>query len=62
MQSFVKIIDGYKEEVITDFNQLIFLDARVESPNTNDNSVTINGVDGILPGAISFAPFSLVLR
>ncbi|MCQ1367092.1 hypothetical protein, partial [Staphylococcus aureus] len=27
MQSFVKIIDGYKEEVITDFNQLIFLDA-----------------------------------
>ncbi|HBI1252020.1 TPA: phage tail family protein, partial [Staphylococcus aureus] len=28
MQSFVKIIDGYKEEVITDFNQLIFLDAR----------------------------------
>ncbi|HDE5349160.1 TPA: phage tail family protein, partial [Staphylococcus aureus] len=25
-------------------------------------SVTINGVDGILPGAISFAPFSLVLR
>ncbi|WP_240185728.1 hypothetical protein, partial [Staphylococcus aureus] len=22
MQSFVKIIDGYKEEVITDFNQL----------------------------------------
>ncbi|KAF61126.1 hypothetical protein, partial [Staphylococcus aureus] len=26
MQSFVKIIDGYKEEVITDFNQLIFLD------------------------------------
>lgn len=62
MQSFVKIIDGYKEEVITDFNQLIFLDARAESPNTNDNSVTINGVDGILPGAISFAPFSLVLR
>lgn len=59
---FCKIIDGYKEEVITDFNQLIFLDARAESPNTNDNSVTINGVDGILPGAISFAPFSLVLR
>ena len=50
MQYFVKIIDGYREEVITDFNQLIFLDARAESPNTNDNSVTINGVDGIFTG------------
>lgn len=62
MTSWVKLIDNGKEELITDFRGLEFLDAKVESPNSNDNGVNINGVDGILPGAISFAPFSLTLR
>ncbi|WP_204195340.1 phage tail domain-containing protein [Staphylococcus sp. GFQ9D221P] len=62
MESWVKIIDGNKEINITDFHNFMFLDARTESPNSNDSSITINGVDGILPGATSFAPFSLVLR
>ena len=60
MESWVKIIDGNKEINITDFHNFMFLDARTESPNSNDSSITINGVDGILPGATSFAPFSLL--
>ena len=38
------------------------LDAKASYPSENENNVSINGIDGVLPGAISFAPFNLVLR
>ncbi|CAL27421.1 phage tail domain-containing protein [Staphylococcus carnosus] len=40
----------------------IFLDTKQDYPNYNDNKLVINGLDGEIPGAISFAPFNLVLR
>lgn len=41
---------------------LIFLDTKQEYPVLYDSKVVINGLDGELPGAISFAPFNLILR
>lgn len=41
---------------------LIFLDTKQEYPVFYDSKVVINGLDGELPGAISFAPFNLVIR
>lgn len=52
-----KIID-VQEEV----SGLIFLDAKPSYPVTVTNNKTINGVDGELTGAISFAPFNLLVR
>ncbi|WP_239752799.1 phage tail domain-containing protein [Mammaliicoccus sp. J-M40] len=52
-----KVID-VQEEV----SGLIFLDAKPSYPVTVTNNKTINGVDGELTGAISFAPFNLLVR
>ena len=41
---------------------LIFLDAKPSYPVSVVNNTTINGVDGELPNAISFAPFTLIVR
>lgn len=61
-ENWVKIIDENGERYIDEFEGLMFLDAKVSYPSENENSIVINGVDGMLPGAINFAPFNLILR
>ncbi len=59
---WLKIIDGKKEINVTEKYGLQLLNTNVSFPEEQSNSVEINGVDGVLPGAISFAPFSLELE
>ena len=61
-ETWVKIIEDGIEYDIDEFAGLMFLDAKASYPSENENNVSINGIDGVLPGAISFAPFNLVLR
>lgn len=49
-------------QVQDNISGLIFLDARPSYPVSITNNTTINGVDGELPNAISFAPFNLTVR
>lgn len=41
---------------------LLFLDAKPNYPNQVNNNLKINGVDGEMPGAITYDPFSLVVK
>lgn len=60
---WLKIIneDGSKDinEYINDF---IFLESKTSYPEVVEDNVTIKGVDGELPGAVSFAPFNLIVK
>ncbi|GGB85389.1 phage tail domain-containing protein [Staphylococcus nepalensis] len=60
---WLKIIneDGSKDinEYINDF---IFLESKTSYPVVVEDNVTIKGVDGELPGAVSFAPFNLIVK
>lgn len=40
----------------------LFLEAKASFPTSNNDNITIKGVDGELPGSVSFAPFSLVVK
>ncbi|WP_100006381.1 phage tail domain-containing protein [Staphylococcus pseudintermedius] len=61
-ERWLKIIDNGKEELINESAPFFFLDANMDFPNANENDVTIAGVDGVLPGSLSYAPFNLILR
>ncbi|WP_059776729.1 phage tail domain-containing protein [Staphylococcus haemolyticus] len=61
-ETWVKIIEDGIEYDIDEFAGLMFLDAKASYPSENENNVSINGIDGVLPGVISFTPFNLVLR
>lgn len=62
MERWVKIIDENHEEIISGDNGFFFLDAEVEYPKAVDNDLTMEGVDGTLPGYTTYAPFDLILR
>lgn len=58
---WVKIIDQ-AEELIGESAPLFFLDATTDFPSAVENDNTITGMDGVLPGSVTYAPFNLILR
>lgn len=57
------ILNGNSENIMDNSgNRLKFLDATEDDVETSFNSVDINGIDGVLPGQLTFSPFKLVLR
>lgn len=60
---WIKLIT--KEETINITNTLsncIFLDAKTEFPNSENENINVKGADGVLPSTTTFAPFNLVVR
>lgn len=65
INSWIKIVNmqNQKEDIINPSNSgLIFLDSQKEYPVTNTQEISINGMDGVLPGINSYAPFNLILK
>lgn len=62
MNNWVYFTSDGKNENIINNNRLKFLDAKEESVESSFNSVEIKGIDGVLPGQLTFSPFKLVLR
>ncbi|WP_217971497.1 phage tail domain-containing protein [Staphylococcus xylosus] len=62
MERWVKIIDEKHEETVSGDTGFFFLDAEVEYPNAVDNDITMDGIDGTIPGYVTYAPFNLILR
>lgn len=61
--SFLKLITNSETiNVQEEIPGLIFLDARQEYPIANSNSIEIKGVDGELPGSITYSSFNLIIR
>lgn len=58
---WVKLIDQ-TEELIGESAPLFFLDATTDFPSAVENEVSISGIDGVLPGSLTYAPFNLILR
>jgi len=60
---WLKIIDENGTKDINEYiNNFIFLDAKASCPVSVEDSITMKGVDGELPGVASFAPFNLVVK
>jgi len=60
---WLKIIDENGTKDINEYiNNFIFLDAKASYPVSVEDSITMKGVDGELPGVASFAPFNLVVK
>lgn len=60
---WLKIVDENGAKYINDFiREFIFLDAKVTYPTSLEEKISIKGVDGELPNAVSFAPFNLVVK
>lgn len=51
-ETWVKIIEDGIEYDIDEFAGLMFLDAKASYPSENENNVSINGIDGVLPGRL----------
>lgn len=62
MEKEVKLITDDRTINLTDFKNFIYLDFLEDDVQVQENNVEINGVDGVLPGAVTFAPFNLDLR
>lgn len=62
MEKWVKMIKGSNETILTDIDDLAYLDFKEEDVESRINLQEISGVDGGLLSPISFAPFNLVLR
>lgn len=62
MKKEVKLITNDKTINLTDFDNFIYLDFVENDVQINTNTTEINGVDGVLTGASTFAPFELELR
>ncbi|MDN6164395.1 MAG: phage tail family protein [Tetragenococcus halophilus] len=62
MKKEAKIITNDKTINLTDFDNFMYLDYVENDVQMNTNTVEINGVDGVLAGASSFAPFELELN
>ncbi|MEN1895183.1 phage tail domain-containing protein [Staphylococcus nepalensis] len=60
---WLKIIDENGTKDINEYiNNFIFLDAKASYPVSVEDSITMKGVDGELPGVASFALFNLVVK
>ena len=62
MKKEVKLITNDKTINLTDFDNFMYLDFVENDVQINTNTTEINGVDGVLTGASSFAPFDLELN
>lgn len=62
MEKWVKMIKGSNETILTDIDDLMYLDFKEEDVESRINLQEISGVDGGLLSPISFAPFNLILR
>lgn len=62
MSKWLKIIEGNKTINVTEETNLILNDTETSFPEAESDDVDIKGIDGILPGAINFAPFTLNLE
>ena len=62
MKKEVKLITNDKTINLTNFDNFIYLDFVENDVQMNTNTIEINGVDGVLTGASSFAPFDLELN
>ena len=62
MGKWVKMIKGSNETILTDIDDLMYLDFKEEDVESRINLQEISGVDGGLLSPISFAPFNLILR
>ncbi|MEJ7393141.1 phage tail domain-containing protein [Staphylococcus saprophyticus] len=62
MKKEVKLITNDKTINLTDFENFMYLDYVENDVQINTNTTEINGVDGVLTGASTFAPFELELR
>lgn len=62
MEKEVKIFNDDFNIKLTDIERFMYLDFLEDNVQVKENNVEINGVDGVLPGAITFAPFNLELR
>ena len=62
MEKWVKMIKGSNETILTDIDDLVYLDFKEEDVESRINLQEISGVDGGLLSPISFAPFNLILR
>lgn len=62
MKKEVKLIFDNETINLTDNEGFIYMDFLEDDVQVQDNNIEINGVDGVLPGAITFAPFNLELR
>ena len=51
-ETWVKIIENGIEYDIDEFAGLMFLDAKANYPSENENNLSINGIDGVLPGRL----------
>ncbi|MDK8646344.1 phage tail family protein [Staphylococcus condimenti] len=60
---WIKIITDEETINITDkVSGFMFLEAKAAYPTTNNDSITVKGVDGELPSSATFAPFNLVVK
>lgn len=62
MKKEVKLITNNKTISLTDFDNFMYLDYVENDVQINTNTTEIKGVDGVLTGASTFAPFELELR
>lgn len=62
MKKEVKLIMNDKTINLTDFENFMYLDFVENDVQINTNTTEINGVDGVLTGASTFAPFDLELN
>ena len=62
MEKWVKMIKRSNETILTDIDDLMYLDFKEEDVESRINLQEISGVDGGLLSPISFAPFNLILR
>ena len=62
MNKEVKIITNDKTINLTDFDNFMFLDYVENDVQIKTDTVEVNGVDGVLTGASTFAPFELELN
>ena len=62
MEKWVKMIKGSNETILTDIDDLVYLDFKEEDVESRINLQEISGADGGLLSPISFAPFNLILR
>ncbi|MDW3963685.1 phage tail family protein [Staphylococcus saprophyticus] len=62
MKKEAKLIMNDKTINLTDFENFMYLDYIENDVQINTNSTEINGIDGVLAGASTFAPFELELR
>ncbi|CRV14453.1 Phage-related protein [Streptococcus equi subsp. equi] len=62
MKKEVKLITNDKTINLTDFENFMYLDYVENDVQINSNTTEINGVDGVLTGASTFAPFELELN